>query len=418
MRSPYLSLLHDFFPRRLQQWLGPLAAAALLALVLGGALIWSGALDLAASVPHPAGWATLLHYTFQRSTAFHARGLAPPPDIDSAALIQKGAVHYDRACSHCHSIPGRGQNVVALAMRPQPQYLPQVAGDFTAPELFWIIKHGVKYSAMPAWPVQNRDDEVWALAAFVKQLPRMSADRYRQLVGGDLPGALPPFPPGQVRPIPYRPDIDTPDASEQRIERPVYGFGDAGADAGVGQGCIACHGVDGAGRPGGAFPNIALLTEQQIAGALTGYASGARSSGFMQAVATNLTPAQIAGLARYYAAQPKRQAEPLAPPAELRALGATIASRGDAAREVDACASCHEYIVAVEKAYPNINGQNWRYMRDQLKLFRAGVRGGTGRDNPMYAAARHLSDREIDAVALFYASRPPNAPRPPLASGE
>lgn len=410
------SVVPLLFPSRFAQWVGPLIAAGAVALLGGALLLWSGALDLAASVPHPAGWASLLHYTFKRSAAFHAGGLKPPPDIESAAMVQKGAAYYDRACAHCHSAPGRGQNPVALAMRPQPQYLPYVAADFTTPELFWIVKHGIKYSAMPAWPVQNRDDEVWALAAFVQRLPKMDAATYRALTGTDLDAqAMPPFAPGAFKPIRYQPGIITPDATEQRIERPTLGFGVAGVDARVGQGCVACHGVDGGGRPGGAFPNIALLTEGQIAKALTDYASGARASGFMQPVAVNLTPQQIAGLAHYYAGQPKHPADRLAPPADLLALGARIAGGGVKGQRLGACADCHEYSKAVAKAYPNINGQNWRYLRDQLKLFRSGLRGGASRTNLMYGAAQHLTDREIDAVALFYASRAPGAPRPAMA---
>ena len=412
------SVVPLLFPPRFLQWTGPLAAVAAATLLIAVAVIWSGALNLAASVPHPQGWASILHYTFKRSAAFHAAGLKPPADITSTALIEKGAVYYDRACAHCHSAPGRGQNPVALAMRPQPQYLPYVAADFTTPELFWIVKHGIKYSAMPAWPVQNRDDEVWALAAFVQRLPKMDGATYRALTGTDLDTqAIPPFPPGAARPVRYQPGIVTPDATEQRIERPALGFGAAGIDANVGRDCVACHGLDGGGRPGGAFPNIALLTEGQIAKALNDYASGARASGFMQPVAVDLTPAQIAGLAHYYARQPKHPADALTPPADLLALGARIASRGSGAERIGACASCHEYTKAAQKAYPNINGQNWRYLRDQLKLFRSGIRGGASSINQMYGAARHLTDREIDAVALFYASRPPGAPRPGPVTG-
>jgi hypothetical protein len=39
MRSPYTSLLHDLFPRRLQQWLGPVATAALLGIVIALAVV-------------------------------------------------------------------------------------------------------------------------------------------------------------------------------------------------------------------------------------------------------------------------------------------------------------------------------------------------------------------------------------------
>ena len=51
------------------------------------------------------------------------------------------------------------------------QALPSVVGQFTDSELFEIVDHGVKYSAMPSWPTQARDDEVWSMVAFLRQLP-------------------------------------------------------------------------------------------------------------------------------------------------------------------------------------------------------------------------------------------------------
>src|SRR5690606_25016642 len=49
--------------------------------------------------------------------------------------------------------------------------------------LFWIVKHGLKYTAMPAWPAQQRDDEVWAVTAFLVRLPELSPRAYRELAG-------------------------------------------------------------------------------------------------------------------------------------------------------------------------------------------------------------------------------------------
>ena len=37
-------------------------------------------------------------------------------------------------------------------MSPRPQNLPKVLGQFTDEELYLIVEHGVKYSAMPSWP--------------------------------------------------------------------------------------------------------------------------------------------------------------------------------------------------------------------------------------------------------------------------
>jgi mono/diheme cytochrome c family protein len=46
---------------------------------------------------------------------------------------------------------------------------------------FWIIKHGIKMSAMPAWGRTLEDGEIWDLVAFVRKPPSMSPEAYRRL---------------------------------------------------------------------------------------------------------------------------------------------------------------------------------------------------------------------------------------------
>ncbi len=413
------SIARTIFPARIIQWSGPLLAAAFGALGLVLIVSWSGILDLSASKPHPEGWARFLHYTFKQSTAHHADGLTVPADVNSMALIEKGAAYYDRACAHCHAAPGRGQNPVALSMRPQPQYLVGQVGDFSPAELFWIVKHGVKYSAMPSWPVPDRDDEVWAVVAFLKRLPTMSHAQYRLLVKGGAAGSgitLPSFEPGNFPQTSYVLGQTSPQDPTYKLASPAIGFDGSDSEAASVQRCVDCHGVEGAGRTSGGFPNIALLKRDAIVNALNNYASGARHSGFMQNVAVQLTPKQIDGLADYFSRQPKKQSAEINAPPALLALGQRIATAGLPAKKIGACANCHDESKAAAKAFPAIDGQFPMYLRDQLRLFRAGIRGGAGTTNAMYAEAQSLSDREIDAVASFYASRAPSAPISALAA--
>ena len=48
-------------------------------------------------------------------------------------------------------------------------------------ELFWILKHGVKDTGMMALGPTHQDKDIWAVTAFVRQLPAMSPDRYADL---------------------------------------------------------------------------------------------------------------------------------------------------------------------------------------------------------------------------------------------
>jgi cytochrome c553 len=79
------------------------------------------------------------------------------------------------------------------------------------------------------------------------------------------------------------------------------GAGAAAPPPRVGQ-CAACHGEDGHARIPGA-PNLAGQNEHYLDGALRQYRAGQRRVPVMQAVAAALTDAEIAALARWYAAQ-------------------------------------------------------------------------------------------------------------------
>lgn len=408
-----MPLLRLLFPRAPLQWAGPILACGLMIGLFGLLFLIGGFIDLSASTPHPEGWAATLHYAFRRSIAHHADPKSVPADLDSPAMVMKGATYYATACGHCHGAPGLGQNPVALMMRPRPQYLPAVVDQFAPAELHYIVLHGVKYSGMPAWPAQSRPDEVWPIVAFLRAMRRTSYAQFRMLSRGDTP-VQPTADPGLAFGTPgrlqryalYAPD--QPSDREHRYDRPVYGF-DAFADSGDPRvTCAACHGADGAGRPGGAFPNLTIQTQTYLKDALTAFATGQRQSAYMQTVATQLSPGQIDALADYYGripARPLPAAGPVDP--QTRAIGARIVGYGDKARGIGACSSCHGITRAVGKAVPRLEGQGAQYLIDQMRVFRSGGRGSSGSTNPMNRIARDLTDRQITAIATYYASTPP-----------
>lgn len=408
-------ILKAIVPVRFVQWIGPLAAAGIAALIVATVVLTAGWLDLSASTPHPQGWAALLHAVFRRSTAHHAADIVPPASFGSPRQVEKGAAYYGQICARCHGAPGFGQNPVALSMTPRPQYLPHEVAKFSPSELFWIVKHGVKYSAMPAWPVQDRDDEVWSVVSFLKKMPTMTPTAYLALTdrpATPISGAAAVPPTGSA--VPYAlPHSNEPPVDQYAYRAPAVGFTNVPATGPAVASCTRCHGADGAGSGTGAFPNLALLSKTYIRDALINFRSGKRHSGYMQPIAVQLSNERIDAVAAYYAAQQKRGAVRRVAPADLLALGQRIAAQGDASRGVGACATCHGAEGASPKGFSALDGQYAAYLADQLKLFRAGHRGNAAGD-PMVGAAKRLSDREIDGVSLYYASRAPNAPHPSL----
>lgn len=403
------------FPRCLSQWLGPLVGSGVTVSLVALALICSGWLDLTASTPHPEGWAVFLHFVFKRSVASHSAALDVPTEVYGDRLVRKGALLYVRECSNCHGAPGLGQSPVALAFRPTPQYLVAREDVYSPAELFWIIKHGVKYSAMPAWPAQSRDDEVWSVAAFVNRLPRISPAEYISLTSSPVvsrPAVAVAYDSTVVRRKFVVDDIDNAGDSSGKMT-PVVAFGASTSGFALAS-CVGCHGSDGKGRNGTGIPNIALLRPQFIKAQLISFATGKRPSGYMQQVAAALTDRQMDQVATYYAGQAKqRTLTPSATPAVI-ARGETIIRFGIRSLGVSACANCHGEEGASAAGFSSLSGQHPAYLRDQIRLYRNGLRAN-GTHDPMDAVARKITDGDIDAVALAYAARQPSVGSPPTA---
>jgi mono/diheme cytochrome c family protein len=162
---------------KLLYWIGGLI---LLILILCVVFIRSGAYNVAADVPH----ATLTHSVVEKfRTASIERRSAhiEVPPLGDAALITSGAGNYDAMCAGCHLKPGVDATEMSRGLYPAPpNFTTRPPGDPAA--AFWVIKHGIKMSGMPAWGKSMEDEYVWGLVAFLKELPGMSTDRYRELV--------------------------------------------------------------------------------------------------------------------------------------------------------------------------------------------------------------------------------------------
>jgi hypothetical protein len=49
---------------------------------------------------------------------------------------------------------------------------------------FWIIKHGIKMSAMPAWGKTLDDAAIWDVVSFLRKMPVMTPETYQRLSEG------------------------------------------------------------------------------------------------------------------------------------------------------------------------------------------------------------------------------------------
>jgi hypothetical protein len=92
--------------------------------------------------------------------------------------VSAGAAAFREMCAGYHG---------ARDMNPPPPDLTQIVAERTPAELFWVIKHGIHMSRMPAWGPTHSETDLWGLVAFLQRLPGRSADTYEQLAGSGNP---------------------------------------------------------------------------------------------------------------------------------------------------------------------------------------------------------------------------------------
>jgi mono/diheme cytochrome c family protein len=159
-----------------------LGIGALLLLVAAAAVaIYAGLYNVAADIPHtqPVYW--LFDTVRQRSVAARARDIVVPNDLDDTNRVSRGAGQYAEMCSGCHLAPGMKRTEISRGLYPRAPELRRKT-DLTPAEQFWIVKHGVKMTGMPAWGVTHEDELLWDVVAFVRKLPELTPEQYEALV--------------------------------------------------------------------------------------------------------------------------------------------------------------------------------------------------------------------------------------------
>jgi mono/diheme cytochrome c family protein len=158
-----------------------LVAGALLVLLAAVVVIYAGLYNIAADVPHTPAVYWLLQTIRGRAVAMRSRDIIVPNDLGDANRISKGAGQYAEMCSGCHLAPGMKRTEISRGLYPRAPELRRKT-DLTPAEQFWIVKHGVKLTGMPAWGVTHDDDLLWDVVAFVRKLPELTPEQYETLV--------------------------------------------------------------------------------------------------------------------------------------------------------------------------------------------------------------------------------------------
>ncbi|MBB6183774.1 c-type cytochrome [Oleiagrimonas soli] len=164
------------------KWIGSLILVVVLGAVALGAWVYSGLYDIGADAPHWTVTRKAIAVLRERSIDTRAAKITDIPDLDDPALIRLGAAHYREMCTGCHLAPGMHDSELRTGLYPQPPDLTRFAPE--PAEAFWVIKHGVKMTAMPAWGKTHDDHKIWAMVAYLEKQPGLSAAQYQALTAG------------------------------------------------------------------------------------------------------------------------------------------------------------------------------------------------------------------------------------------
>lgn len=133
----------------------------------GVGFVYSGLYDVSATSGHNPLVAWLLHKTYLQSLHRHAANIEVPPDLMTTANVEAGARLYASTCVACHGAPGQALSPIGQGILPLAPELLSPTRRNNPKMMFWVIKNGVKMTAMPAFGKTQDDQTIWDLTAFL-----------------------------------------------------------------------------------------------------------------------------------------------------------------------------------------------------------------------------------------------------------
>lgn len=157
-----------------------IAALAVIGVAGAAVFIWAGLYNVGATRQHLQPVFSVLEVAMHRSVRLHARNVVTPP-LEDEAMIRRGAACFHDKCVQCHGAPGVAQGDIGKSMQPLPGPLVDATQSFNARELYWITRHGIRLSGMPAWEFRLTDGEIWDVVAFLQRLPQLTPQAYADI---------------------------------------------------------------------------------------------------------------------------------------------------------------------------------------------------------------------------------------------
>lgn len=103
-------------------------------------------------------------------------GSATNPNGPGGRIVDAGRFAYTGSCATCHGATGDGKGLFGRDTYPDATDLtgPDAVGRTDA-ELFWILKNGLGFTAMPGFARSYSDANIWDLVSYIRALQERKA---------------------------------------------------------------------------------------------------------------------------------------------------------------------------------------------------------------------------------------------------
>jgi len=157
-----------------------LSITSLLGVLAVGVFLYCGLFDVSATTQHSSLTKWLMTSTMHASVERQGKSIEVP-GLNEKSLILEGINDFEAMCVACHGAPGKKPSPMGQGLNPPAPDLHKSSQHHTPGELFWIIKHGIKMTGMPAWGASHDDESLWPVVALLMVLPDLNAETYDAL---------------------------------------------------------------------------------------------------------------------------------------------------------------------------------------------------------------------------------------------
>lgn len=155
-----------------QFFLGVFCTLVVLAVAVYG-YIRFGLAEVRGDLPVSGFESSLMHSGVHASIRREAPEAQNPVMPTDENLI-KGGRFYANGCEGCHGTPGKPFGAHGIPLIAAPPEFPVVGTELDEAQVFWVAKHGIRRSGMFANGAYAKDEDLWAVATYIKHLGSLS----------------------------------------------------------------------------------------------------------------------------------------------------------------------------------------------------------------------------------------------------